>query len=252
MKRFFKKLAYGLFYLFIFGGVGYGVYLYMYAEPAPSCFDNMQNQDEAGVDCDGGCVPCELKSISIKEGESMAFPLTDTTSSLAVRIDNPSLNYGLERFDYSIEVFSKFGGPRIVFVTGSSSLYPGESKYVVEPALDVVYGDIGAIEFNVLSSDWQEASVLSKKPNIVLSSDKILLESIVPRGFEIKGAVVNNSDGSYNLRVLAFGKNRLGEIIGLSTSLVNNLRGGENRLFSVFLPQAGYSSVDLSYEVLVD
>ena len=54
MPRGLKQLLYGIFYLVIFGAIGYSVYVLKLA-PAPTCVDNRQNGIETGAGVAGVC-----------------------------------------------------------------------------------------------------------------------------------------------------------------------------------------------------
>ena len=62
-SRFLRRLIFGVFYLAVFGGLSYSIYL-LGIRGGASCFDGRQNQSELGVDCGGSCVSCELKNLS--------------------------------------------------------------------------------------------------------------------------------------------------------------------------------------------
>ena len=68
MHRKFKQFIYLLFYVLCWSAVIAGIY-FLFLKPAPSCFDNKQNQGEEGIDCGGPCskvcIPQAIKTITV-------------------------------------------------------------------------------------------------------------------------------------------------------------------------------------------
>ena len=78
---------FGLFYLFIIGAVaGLG---YLIFKPVASCFDNLQNQNETGVDCGGPCEDCELRDLRLVIGGVDMVGVGGKTS-FVVKVENSS------------------------------------------------------------------------------------------------------------------------------------------------------------------
>ena len=233
---FLKRLFYGLLYLSIFAGIGAGVY-FVFLVPAPSCFDGIKNQLETGVDCGpdvgGECIPCELKSLKVAVAEPKAYALSESTSSLAVEVENPSANYGLKRFDYTLDIYTS-GNFRLRSVSGESSLYPSEKKYLVVSGLDMEKRRISKVEIILGEENWVPKDQLPARPNISIIDGKVSqsAESVL-----IAGAVNNNSPaklGSFHVVALAFGAE--GNPAAASTYEVADLQPFSGTEFRIFLP----------------
>jgi len=229
MKRIFKQIAYGSLFLIIFFLVGFTVYKIY--KPRPTCFDNVKNQRESGVDCGGPCINCELKNLKISQTEVNVFPAGDAKVNLAVKIINPSLNYWAKNFGYTFNVYGRFGS-RLKFSGGFSSLAAGETKYIIAPALAVDQKDIKRTEFKIGKIDWrpQEDFVVDQ---LALSDIKTRLDK---QKIEVLGRIENQSPevmGRLAIEVLFFDK--AADLINVSAAELDNLEPFSSRQFGVFL-----------------
>lgn len=250
MNRIFKQLIYGLAYLFLGTSIGFGVYSFATAEPAPSCFDNIKNQDEAEIDCSAAegetCIPCELKNIKITHGEVKSFPVGEDATTFVLEISNPSQNYGLARFDYSIDVYSKFS-PLSRKIYNAASLYPGESKFLIESGIDINPDEVGKIEFMVYDPAWQKVDELPAKQSVRISNVVFRQEE---SSTIVTGRVENISSAAIPSLILGALGYRDVEIYRAGTQEVKNLASREVRDFTIFLPKFNYADVRVHSNIL--
>lgn len=236
MKRFLKQLIYGIFYLALFGAFGSGIYI-LTEEPPP-------------IDCNltPGLEICELRSASIVQGEIINLPQSETTTIIIAEISNSSLKYGLSKIGYVFRIFSKFG-PEMLKLSGSTSLYPGEKKYIFYPGINLVSSDIGEIDLSFDAANWQPVGSLPEKPVITLNKGQTKAEE---NSTTVEGTVASSAflDEIY---IFAAGIEALnGRIIGASSARVTGLSAGIPKPFKIFLPKDDYSRIDLYYEATVD
>lgn len=124
-----RQLLYALGALVIVGIAAifvYGTYFYT----APSCFDNAQNQNEAGVDCGGVCAKlCAAPNVSALWAR--AVPVTQGVYHAVALIRNPDtgargmLTYEVSLFDSENVLIARR--------TGSLDIGPGEVRPLFEP-----------------------------------------------------------------------------------------------------------------------
>lgn len=245
-----KQLIYGLLYFGVIGGGAYGIYAFSTREPAPSCFDNIKNRDEAEIDCSAGeggtCIPCELKNIKIAHGEIKSLPVGEDATTFVLEISNPSQNYGLARFDYSLDVYSKFS-PLARKIYNSASLYPGESKLLIESGIDLNPDEVGKIEFTVYEPAWQKADELPAKQSVRISSVAFRLDEL---SATVSGRVENISSQEIASLILGALGYRDGEIYRAGTQEIKNLAPREGRSFTIFLPRFNYTDVKVHANIL--
>ncbi len=251
MKRVLKQLIYGGFYVAILSAIGFGAYQFFFVrEEAPSCFDNIKNQDEAEVDCSAkegeACITCELKKITIIHGEVQVLPVSESAATLVLEISNPSMNYGLRRFEYTLDIFSKFG-PSVRKIPRYASLYPGEKKYLVESGIDINPDEIGNVDFTVINPNWEKTSELGAPPVLQVNVNSI---SDIPPSKVVQGRVQNMSDKQINSLVIAALGFRSGDLYRAATAELRDLEPGGAYDFRIFLPQFNYSDIKVVTNVL--
>ena len=150
-----KQLAYGSLAIVIFSGLAMGFY-YRFLIPEPSCFDNLQNQDETGNDCGGVCIDCELKNIkSITVVRKEIVKATASKTSVLVEIENQNQNYGTGDIPIVITLLDS-EGKEIARKEQRSFILPKEKKYFAEVGLDIVYSTIKEIQVDIGSFTWEK------------------------------------------------------------------------------------------------
>ena len=96
MSRRVKQVVYGILYLAILGGIVTGIYFLLLKQPA-SCFDGIQNEGEAGIDCGGPCavvcIPSTIQPLSALGAVSVFAPVDANHATLLVQIENSNLRF---------------------------------------------------------------------------------------------------------------------------------------------------------------
>lgn len=231
MPRTLKQILYGIFFLIILGSLGTGSY-FLFFKSEPSCFDNIQNQKEEGIDCGGGCIPCELKSLKIIAEEPKVFP-AGNLSTFIIKVTNPSSNYGTRGFDYSLEIIGQFGAP-LRSLTRKTTLASGESKYLVIAGVDVSPKDVSTVKFNVLSYNWESRETL---PVYDLKTDKVVVD-IFSSTPSVSGKLINNSSLSFTtIRISVVLFDRSGTPVNASQTEIDNIQAFSTTSFTAFFPR---------------
>jgi hypothetical protein len=129
--RLLKQLLYGIGFLTVVFLLGWGVKAIFFSSP-PSCFDGAQNQGETGVDCGGPCISCDVKNAQpIAVHYVKVFKAGDGLGVVA-EIQNPNVTLGAPTLVYSISLINALGATQQT-INGSTFIYPGEIKYIIEP-----------------------------------------------------------------------------------------------------------------------
>lgn len=232
-RRTLKQLIYGAFYLAILFLIVYGIYLSGF-KAAPSCFDGKKNQKEEGIDCGGSCPPCALKlQKPIKVLPVRVFPVDKTTSAL-IELRNPNTNLGADKFDYELNFYDA-NGEKIFSLTKDSFIYPGEIKYIAEINLDVDYEKIDRTEFKISGESWVLANEF---PSPKVSTREVTTEfDSAKKQIVASGILVNENPFDLSrASVSAILVNTLGVEIGISETLVTDIKSFEERVFKIVLP----------------
>jgi hypothetical protein len=226
--RFTKQIIFGLVFIVAIGLIGWGIYG-VFLKPAPSCTDNSQNQGETGVDCGGPCVPCEIKSlIPIKVNLVQAFRTTDTTSGVAAEIYNPNPNWAAQSFDYQLDVKDQFGAI-IKSLTGTSFIYGGELKYIIEPRIDVAVGKITSSDLVITNPQWVSVNNY-QRPDVEVQN----VSSGMADTFYVSGKVVNRSEIDFpEANVYAVVYNLESKFIAASKTIIDNVPKFSSKDFKI-------------------
>lgn len=237
MKRFWKRLGFGLLYLAILGAIGFGIY-YFFFRPEPSCFDNLLNQEESEIDCGGPCIPCEVKGLSLEQLPVQVIPVGENQTlpagrqvTLVAEIKNPSPDYSAF-FSYRFEVSSKVGG-QLGESQGKSFIRAGQIKYLVVPRIEADPDDLSRVNLFISSLGWNLSPILA-------SYELRVEEPITVREgnrFRVSGKLINDSaSASPELRLVTIILNKEEEIIAASSSLTSSVGAFSEKQFTVFLP----------------
>lgn len=205
--------------------------IFFLSRPAPSCFDNKQNQNEEGIDCGGPCTPCYLKYAKpLIILSTQVLPVTDNFSEVLVKIKNENEKVGGE-FHYQVRFFDSFS-QLLAEKEGDSFILPLSFKYVVLPKVELKAKEIFRVEFLITKIEWQEFprsateifSVLNKK-----------LRWLGPKeaGFlELTGEAVNQTSLVFpQVEVVILLYSKTGEIINASRTILEDVKSFERRSF---------------------
>ncbi|OGZ33153.1 MAG: hypothetical protein A3I88_00590 [Candidatus Portnoybacteria bacterium RIFCSPLOWO2_12_FULL_39_9] len=231
MTRLAKQIIIAIIFFLILAGFGFLVYWNIL--PNPSCFDNIQNQNEEGIDCGGPCQSCEaaaLKNLEIIWVKSLY--VKDNFYDLAARIKNPNQNYGSGRIVYYFK-FYDLDDNLIGQEKGTAYILPNQLKYLIAPKIES-RKTIKKIEILFEPIEWQKLKEYQAPQLAVSQKEYSLSESGQPAKSQVSGLVINKTAFDFDqidIDVLLF--NQAGEIIGLNTTRVNTLLAGQERSFIV-------------------
>lgn len=228
MNRTWKQVSFGALYLLILVILAAGIY-FLYLKPAPSCTDNKQNEEETGVDCGGSCIPCEVKGLTLTTGEVKSFAAGEGQTTLLSKVTNPSQNFTAV-FSYEFKVDGVSISDRQL--KGKAVLGPGESEYIVLPALTAPLKDIKNLGFEVTALDWRETK--SPRPNAsVLVRTDINQAKVI-----VSGSFANKSAGQFPavaLTAILFDSDD--NILNASITRLENVEAFSQKSFTVFFPE---------------
>ncbi len=246
MLRILKQLLYGFFFLAVFYGIGFGAYR-IFVKPVPSCVDHIQNQGEEGIDCGptcgSFCLPKDLKEIEVVGPVMLFHPRADRVAVLA-KIQNPNGDLGVTALPYHITFFND-AGAILRTIRGESFIAPREIKYVTEfpEGTGLELASRAEIKFGehawVRGSDAPHFAVSVQRYGPRVEGKEIIVEGKVKNDDTIAASSVT---------VLVFFYGELGQIAGVSKSVLFNVAPGEARAFTVnypLFPNANPSRVEV-------
>lgn len=231
MKRTFKQILYGFFYLVILLAVVLGVYL-LFFQKTPSCFDNIKNQDEVRVDCGGSCMECDLKNVKdLAVQPANIFDNGNRTTTILATISNPNKTLGIELLPYTIKLFN-FENQEIYSVNRRSFIYPGQNKVVIEAGIDI---EANNIKEAILTLDYNQASWTRLAPPPARLTD--FRTRALGKQIEIVGRVINDNDYSLKqVAILAIFSNKVGIKAAASKTVVGEIKPFSFKAFQIIIP----------------
>jgi hypothetical protein len=233
-RRTVKQILYGAGYLAVLFLIVFSAYL-IWFKPAPTCFDNKQNQNETGVDCGGPCLPCEIRTLTPLEASSMKYFPSDSQIIFVVEIKNSNLNWAADSFSYTFEIYGE-NGAKIKSFTENSFIYAGEIKYIIEP-VEINSADVKDVKISFSNLDWKTKDEFTKPEvqtrEIKTEKAESGVSELIVSGF------INNSN-AFSLskaRIIAFLSDKTGTQIGASKTELENIAAFTERPFKINFPK---------------
>lgn len=233
-----KQILYGSGYLIFVFFIIFGFY-FIYFKPAPTCFDNRQNQRETGVDCGGPCQDCEIKSLVPVKANWVKYFSADSKTILAAEIKNSNSNYGADNFSYTFDIYDK-NGNKIKSHSQQSFIYADEIKCLVNP-IDIDFAGVGDVKISFAEVNW----ILKEK----FAKPKIQLREITAKqtdnqsNIEVSGAIINDNPFSLSkIKIAGFLINSTGIKLSASKTELENLEAFGEKSFKIIFPKGIFLS----------
>ncbi len=250
-----KQLIYGTLYLIILAGIVWGVRT-LFFRPVASCFDGLQDQGEAGVDCGGPCAklctPAAFADIAVLGNVSVFNPYPHLSSlpqhyAVLARVANPNAEFGTENFSYTFNLYDAAGN-LLQSLPGQSFIYAGEVKYLIAP--NVAVG--GVVDHATLAvaplatSSWTPTSSMGTVPqfgNPLAITGSSVSSSTAPGGGAGAGMLavtgrITDADASVfaNILIVAIFYDDAGNPVGASETTLDGIVPNQTENFSVAYP----------------
>lgn len=123
-----RQLIYGTIFVVI--GLFFLTFIYLrYFYQAPNCFDNIQNFDEAGVDCGGSCVricPFDVSQPNVKWARS--FKVTEGQYNAVAYVENPNQLAASPEVKYTFSLYDEAG---LILERSGATILPPDSVYPI-------------------------------------------------------------------------------------------------------------------------
>lgn len=235
MGRLVKQFLYGMFYLVVFIGIFFLVYRSTVKTPA-SCFDKVQNQGEAGVDCGsvcgGICLPTDFEALKSSEPIAVLRVPGSSAVSLVGRVLNPNATIAARSFRYVFSLLDA-SGTLVQSFDGTSFIYAGEFKYIVLPNIAPVSVSTQLhAELSVSDPVWVNREDFSRPDILVQNSSTNILEDTM----QTTGTLFNNGATNISRVMVVALFSGVGGVLGVSTTELENLSSGESRSFTITHP----------------
>jgi len=236
MRRRPKQILYGLGYVLFLVGIIALVYIGVF-KPAPSCFDGIKNQGEEDVDCGevcgNSCAILSVRSVEIATVETVGIK---GKTIAVVEIRNPNSLFGASGVSYSLVVADRFG--QAVEISDSTFVYPGEIRFRVlinVPNSSLPNLDSLPYKLSTEKVEWIDASGFLRPDSQIRN-----IQSRYDResGLLIVGGILKNANdyAISSATISGIVRDRTGELVGASHTLVKDLKPQEERFFQIVTP----------------
>ncbi len=232
-----KQTFYGTLYLIVFVGIIAGVY-FAFIRQAPSCFDNTQNQGEAGVDCGGPCAkvctPPGTEGL-VTDNVSVFIPNPGHYTFLA-QIENHNTDFAADYFDYSFDLYDA-SGTLLQSLPSHSFIYAGEVKYLLLANV----AETATVNHAVLiakNPDWVTASAMGLAPRFG-NPLSVTGSEMSSSTLAVTGRLTNGEVASFaHVLVTAVFYDAAGRPAGASETVIDAIAPNQTVDFSIAYPTA--------------
>lgn len=232
-----KRLVIGGIYVILAGLLLYGFFAWIRVEP--TCFDQVQNGQEEGVDC--GVLACsntcDPEVLPLDVIEERVFKIRDGEYDFLARIRNPNLIYGAAKVPFQIEFKDAQGS---VVGTDSGTLYvlPAQTRYFVKTSLRV--SNPAAEAHLVLGTiTWTKTNSTDLKIDFPLRRESFTSGGTPGAAHEYEAIISNNSDFDFaKVDISIILRDAAGQIVAVNGTDVRTLQSRTERYFKVTWPTA--------------
>ena len=233
-KRLIKQVLYGAGYLAVLFLIIFSVY-FIWLKPAPTCFDNKQNQAEIGIDCGGPCSPCEIKTLIPLEALWTKDFSSDSQTILVAEIKNSNLDWAADSFSYTFDIFGE-NGAKLKSLAKNSFIYGGEIKYLLEP-VEIDSKSIADVKISFSGVNWKLTKEFPK-PVVQVREIKTQATDQDAVGVIVSGFITNNNAFPLpKARIIGFLLNQNNVQISASKTELENIKAFEEKSFKINFPK---------------
>lgn len=231
-KRKLKQAFFAIIFLAL--TVGPIIYYYFSGFGRFSCFNNVWDIDEEGVDCGGQCGACfsDLPPAGVsnfKQIQAIIIPTSKKGFDLVAEVENPNEDWGAESLDYRFTLFDD-NNNALTYIEGTDFIMPGASrnKYIIRHSEDLGVTPSYA-KITLTNIKWKKFPSYLKKPDFSISYKSFTdSNNRVKASGELNNLSINGFNQVY-VSVIARGRNN--KIIGAATTDMSTLKSEEKRYF---------------------
>lgn len=229
-----RQLGIAIIFLSIFFGIGF--YFIYPLFPKPTCFDNIQNQNELGVDCGGPCIPCALKNPQpIVAFWTRSVPVRPGLYDVAAFVQNPNEVLSSAHLEYVIELSDELG---VVGTAEGSTFIHAQERMLIVATNVAAIREPKRVFFIVKNAGWEFRR--EPRPNIVVERQEYKVRESFGSAESIVEARIRN-DTPYHFReieVLFAVFDRGGNLIGTNRIVRERVMSGASVVVTSIWPKA--------------
>lgn len=170
-----------LYFTILFGAliVAGVILIYPYFNKVPTCFDNKQNGDEAGLDCGGSCQKvCTVDALKLVTLWSRAFEVVPGKYNLMAYVENQNRESGIASINYEFKVYDD-NNIFIARQSGTTFISSNDRTAVFESGIDTGNRIAGRVTFTFTSvPTWIKIDRDQRNALAISSADKVLSNAL--------------------------------------------------------------------------
>jgi translation elongation factor EF-1beta len=230
-KRRFKILLICFVIILVIGSI-----IYFIIKPEASCYDEILNQNEQRIDCGGPCFPCveEKTPVDLEVLGVEVVHYVDNKYDIAIRVKNQNEIFGASQMQFKV-ILEDENGDKITTQEEDEGYFilPREEKHLIVQGIQIDRKPSQVkVEFQEVNwkkfSQYAEPRLVILKPTYTSNPEE--------GGFsKITGILINNSDIDFEtIKVNAILRNEEGRLLATNHQILNTVRIGEQRDFTMF------------------
>lgn len=144
--------------------------VYQSINPAPTCSDQRQNGNEAGVDCGGSCtLYCASQVKDLRVVWAKAFLVVPGRYDLGAYMENPNLNAGIKNARYTLRMFD--GAGALLAEGKGSAEIPPASTFLLFVGNVSATGTPDRVEVEFMPDDMKQWVKAQAVPPILITKN---------------------------------------------------------------------------------
>lgn len=221
-----RKNIYLVLIVFVLSGVSFAIFWnFWYSKP--TCSDGIQNGEETGVDCGGGCsLVCKAEALRpIVRWDPRLFEISPGNWSALIYVENPNIDSFASYAPYKFTIYDQNNS--IVAVRSGATILPrNKTVGIFEGGIEIgveIEPKRAVFEFGD-NIRWQR--VQTKDPEIKISHTPLLRLDTSPR---VEATIENEEiDPIKNIELVAAVFDEADNAVATSRTFVEELSGGES------------------------
>jgi hypothetical protein len=160
--------------------------------------------------------------------------LPNGNATIVAQVENANTDFAARSFDYTISLYNAVSTTSFQSFSGTSFLYPDESKWLILPNEPI----LGAADHATIAFDnvnWVPAASLGSAPRFNFTN--VTTVSAGQGLFAVQGNVTNNDVASFaQVTIVAIFKDAGGNRIGASQTVLDTLAPNATQQFTIQYP----------------
>lgn len=208
------------------------------SDTQPTCFDNVQNGTETGVDCGGEC-----QKVCVEEARNLVvwwerpFKVAKGVFNAVAYVENQNLSAGIEEIAYEFRLYNRdnilVGTPRI----GTTFIEPNKRSAIFESGIETGEEEAFTVFFKTSRvKNWKRTDPAFSYALFQVGEPVLINQDTAPK---LSASVENNTQYNFSdVPVVAVLYNQRGNAIASSQTYIDDIKQGTMETVYFSWPEA--------------